>query len=275
MDYNTHRGKYNRSFDKEQIVQESRKPIESYLMGKSLQNEIQKHYGPFSEEALEQSYDKVKGSGRAAVTSPQQRLIDDLLARRSIQQYDREERISQAHRQLKEERERLNRELRALRLQREHKEVIVLPHHHNDASALQARIQLRAERLPAMEAEVRNLRELLQKECLSESIIPVQPNSSKTVHQSVSEGVAELMDNELHVSPAIDPRSAQYPLVLCPFSLPPTVLLWSFQRKQPRHFITSIKCVKPYHLMLSLIPLRKLCQVNKLLGRATLMTSLQ
>ncbi|XP_066575977.1 uncharacterized protein LOC136766441 isoform X3 [Amia ocellicauda] len=178
-------------------------------MGKSLQNEIQKHYGPFSEEALEQSYDKVKGSGRAAVTSPQQRLIDDLLARRSIQQYDREERISQAHRQLKEERERLNRELRALRLQREHKEVIVLPHHHNDASALQARIQLRAERLPAMEAEVRNLRELLQKECLSESIIPVQPNSSKTVHQSVSEGVAELMDNELHVSPAIDPRSAQ------------------------------------------------------------------
>nr|XP_015201343.1 PREDICTED: uncharacterized protein LOC107077194 [Lepisosteus oculatus] len=182
---------YNTPLD-EVILPETRKPIASNLTGK----------------LLEKSFGQgLKTGHRAAAASPKQRLIDVLLSRRRTQRFDQEVQSSNVQRQLEEARERLSRELQALRLQKTHHEFIVPRHQHDEAQSLQARVQRRAESLPGLRAAVWDLREMLRKECEAESGLQIPGYSSKTAFQSLSEVAVEAVEDNLRVSGETDPSS--------------------------------------------------------------------
>lgn len=204
------RRKYQPFNNKE--ISEAPKPIESYLVGKLLQKEVKIHHGHFAAESMKQSYADVLNKDRkteAAASSPKQRLIDDILARRSIQQFDKEIQDSDNERILKEEEDHIKRELWALHLQKNRHEFIVAPHPGNDHE-LQARIQQRMESLPAMEARVKKMREELEREKLAETTVPTQTSHIKTVHRLFNEVVDEIMDDNLSLSKRTDHFTEQH-----------------------------------------------------------------
>ncbi|XP_041113891.1 uncharacterized protein LOC121319953 [Polyodon spathula] len=203
------RRKYIQPFNNKEIS-EAPKPIASYLVGKLLQKELKIHHGHFAAESMKQSYADILNKDRKTESSsPKQRLIDDILARRSIQQFDKEIQDSNNERILKEEEDRIKRELWALNLQKNHHEFIVPPHPGNDHD-LQTRIQQRMESLPAMEARVKKIREELEREKLAETTVPTQTSHIKTVHRLFNEVVDEIMDDNFSLSQRADHFTEQH-----------------------------------------------------------------
>ncbi|MBN3294797.1 UBP46 hydrolase, partial [Polypterus senegalus] len=100
-----------------------------------------------------------KGGNRdASAASPKQRLIDDLLARRKIAQFDKEMNKVSDERKLKRRKDFVMNDLRALQLEAGHHEFIVPLKQLEEEQELWARIQQQLESLPAMEAKVNNMR---------------------------------------------------------------------------------------------------------------------
>nr|XP_014347668.1 PREDICTED: uncharacterized protein LOC102347453 [Latimeria chalumnae] len=206
-------------------------PVQSYLVGKSLQKEIEKHYGLFAPEALKQNFMELLRTDTkpsAAVSSPKQRMIDDILARRSIQRFKKEEQDHEINTKLEVEKARLVKELKKLQLQKKHlrTELIVSPQQHDDVSNLQSRILQTMENLPDLEDKVKKLREELYKEAekrlepnfrvsLLEGAEPYQIRDIQMVRLLLDEVVEELMDDYVRRVPeGLDSYTAEYPSTL-------------------------------------------------------------
>ncbi|XP_039608708.1 uncharacterized protein LOC120528598 [Polypterus senegalus] len=179
------------------------KTIENYMNGKLLRKEVAEQYGTFSAEKIKEfEKELTKGGNRdASAASPKQRLIDDLLARRKIAQFDKEMNKVSDERKLKRRKDFVMNDLRALQLEAGHHEFIVPLKQLEEEQELWARIQQQLESLPAMEAKVNNMRKLLEMQDKSEGM---EPNSLKTVHQLLGEIVEEVTDDNPHMPEARD-----------------------------------------------------------------------
>ncbi|XP_072107934.1 uncharacterized protein [Mobula birostris] len=139
-----------------------RNPAENHLSGKTLRGEIRTGHRPHALGLINQNcaetlnqYEKLTTIG-----SPNQQLIDKILARCRYEWFVKKEEHHAQNRKLEELKESLKKELYELHLQKKHlkTEFMIPSHTHDNQNALQARIIQIRNKLPAMEDRIKELR---------------------------------------------------------------------------------------------------------------------
>ncbi|XP_078535081.1 uncharacterized protein LOC144821761 [Lissotriton helveticus] len=196
--------------------------IDLYLYGKELPKEVEKQSGQSGVESLKQGYAeilRISHQSSSASSTPKQRLIDTVLARRSIERFDKKEIDEEVIRKLNEEKEELKKELAKLQLQMKHF-TNAPPQDAGNRTTLESRIASTKARLPALESRVQLLRvEQSKKEeerlrpYLKTSTLPGaqshRPQDVEMVRELLSQVVEEVMDDYLRRVPeGMDPDTA-------------------------------------------------------------------
>ncbi|XP_069057461.1 uncharacterized protein [Pleurodeles waltl] len=188
--------------------------VNLYLSGKELPKEVEKQSGQSGVESLKQGYAeilRISQQSSSASSAPKQRMIDTVLARRSIERSEKKEIDEAVIRKLNEEREELQKELTKLRLQMKHF-TNAPPQDVGNSTSLGSRIASTKARLPALESRVQLLRvahfkkeEERLKPYLKTSLLPGaqshRPQDIEMVRALLSELVEEVMDDYLRRVP--------------------------------------------------------------------------
>ncbi|XP_034628226.1 uncharacterized protein LOC117878239 [Trachemys scripta elegans] len=199
------------------------KIVDHYLTGKELYKEIKKCYGLSGVDLVRQIYSEhlLEGNqSNAAVSLPSQRMIDNILARRSIQRLEKKRQTVKMIKKLNEEKVCLEKMLQELQLEKKsfRHDFKVSPRDMENKRTLQNRIHSTMECLPELEARVQNLREELHREdekklrpyigeSLSVAAEPYQLQDMKMVQELLGEMVENLMDDYIiHVPQDIQPE---------------------------------------------------------------------
>ncbi|XP_043917355.1 uncharacterized protein LOC122793427 [Protopterus annectens] len=188
----------------------------NYFHGRELLKEVRKQYGHLTDVELRQSYAELQKAD--PVTGPKQKLIDEILARRKIQQFDQKQHNITVKKKLQQDKECLNKELEKLRLKRRQFQDASLSTHENNLD-LQTRIQQIMKNQPHMKTRVKQLREEYEEDAktiLELNIFsspsneePYHTNNIKMVHALLEELVEQVMDDYLRRVPeGMDPSAA-------------------------------------------------------------------
>nr|XP_042697823.1 uncharacterized protein LOC112058949 isoform X5 [Chrysemys picta bellii]XP_042697824.1 uncharacterized protein LOC112058949 isoform X6 [Chrysemys picta bellii] len=213
--------KYNTPFSDGDL--QPAKIVDHYLTGKELYKEIKKYYGLSGVDLVRQIYSEhlLEGNqSNAAVSLPSQRMIDNILARRSIQRLEKKKQTVKTIKKLNEEKVCLEKMLQELQLEKKsfRHDFKVSPRDMENKRTLQNRIHATMECLPELEARVQNLREELHREdekklrpyigeSLSVAAEPDQLQDMKMVQELLGEMVENLMDDYIiHVPQDIQPE---------------------------------------------------------------------
>ncbi|XP_069487768.1 uveal autoantigen with coiled-coil domains and ankyrin repeats-like [Ambystoma mexicanum] len=211
----THQNEKIRTSEKPHISGNSKMAlIDLYLSGKELPKEVERQSGQLGVESMRQGYAeilKISHESSSKVSTPKQRLIDHVLARRSIEQFEKTELNNEVMRKLNEEKEALKKELTQLQSQMKHF-TDVSPRPLGSEATLHSRIASTRAHLPDLESRVQSLREELHREAedrlrpyLKKPILPEDESHSlediEMVKVLLSELVEEVMDDYLRRLP--------------------------------------------------------------------------
>ncbi|XP_055492339.1 uncharacterized protein LOC129697647 isoform X2 [Leucoraja erinacea] len=200
------------------------KTDETHLSGRTLRGEIKMERGPCTSEAINQNGAEIlyQNGKLTATSSPKQRLIDKILARRKVEQFFKEEEHHAQNRKLEEVKESLKKELFKHQLQKSHLEgeFIIPSCKHDHPGALQARIVEIRNNLPAMEDRIQKLRLRVSKDhekkvishnedSVHEGAEPYQIRNINMVQLILNDMVEKLMDDYIQKVPGgMDSSSA-------------------------------------------------------------------